>query len=212
LAAAHQRSGRVVAGRRSARPPGYAPAIADDELVRAAQRGDGAAIEALLRQHYDNVYRLCRRITGNDADAADASQEALLSIVRGLPRFDGRSNLATWVYRVTTNACLDELRRRKRRPVTGLPAIETTADASPSADDLLPDRIVVDEALARLPVEFRVPVVLRDLCDLDYAEIAEVLDLPPGTVRSRIARGRTALARQLGGNRSPSHGRPTGEP
>jgi RNA polymerase sigma-70 factor (ECF subfamily) len=181
-------------------------------LVRAAQRGDRAAVEALLRQHYDNIYRLCRRITGNDADAADAGQEALLSIVRGLPRFDGRSNVATWIYRVTTNACLDELRRRKRRPVTGLPIVETAAEPSPSAEAILSDRMVIDEALARLPVEFRVPVVLRDLCDLDYAEIAEVLDLPPGTVRSRIARGRTALARHLGGNRSPSPGRPTGEP
>jgi RNA polymerase sigma-70 factor (ECF subfamily) len=181
-------------------------------LVRAAQHGDRDAIETLLRQHYDNIYRLCRRIAGNDADAADASQEALLSIVRGLPRFDGRSNVGTWIYRVTTNACLDELRRRKRRPVTGLPVAETTAETSPTADAIVPDRIAIDEAMTHLPPEFRVAVVLRDLCDLDYAEIAEVLQLPPGTVRSRIARGRAALARQLGGNRSPSHGRPRGEP
>lgn len=139
---------------------------------------------------------MCRRLAGNDADASDATQEALLAIVRGLPRFDGRSSFRTWSYRVATNACLDELRRRQRRPVVGLaPGVEP---ASSGIDQRVVDRVLLDQALPMLDEEFRVAVVLRDVAGLDYAEIAEVLGIPPGTVRSRIARGRRHLARALG--------------
>ena len=145
---------------------------------------------------------------GNDAE--DATQEALLAVVRGLPRFDGRAAFSTWVHRVTTNSCLDELRRRGRRPRVvrrldaspgdqdGYPDALDPADPAPGADDRLGDRLAIDDALAALPEEFRLPVVLRDHLGYDYAEIAEVLDLPPGTVRSRIARGRARLAALLG--------------
>lgn len=135
-------------------------------------------------------------MAGNDADAADATQEALIAIATRLDRFDGRSKFTTWLHRVATNACLDELRRRGRRPVPVeevLPRVEAT-----SADAGVADRLDIDAALAELPEDFRVAVILRDLCDLDYAAIAEVLGLPPGTVRSRIARGRAALADRLG--------------
>jgi RNA polymerase sigma-70 factor, ECF subfamily len=141
-------------------------------------------------------------MTGNDADASDATQEALLALVRGLPRFDGRSSFVTWSYRVATNACLDELRRRKRRP---LPVDELIAPAVGTHDiaGSVTDRLTVDAALATLPPEFRAAVVLRDVCALDYAEIGEVLGVPAGTVRSRIARGRAAVAAQLAGNSEP---------
>ena len=189
-------------------------------LVEGALGGDRAAMDRLLRQHYDRVYAVCRRITGNDADAADASQEALMSIVRSLGKFDGRSTLSTWVYRIATNASLDELRRRRRRPVaildhddhderhsagsgredpTALPRVEAVAD-----------RLRLDAALAAIPEDFRVPIVLRDVADLDYAEIADTLGIPVGTVKSRIARGRAALAHQLrSGNRDDPSERPT---
>jgi RNA polymerase sigma-70 factor (ECF subfamily) len=177
----------------------------DEALVAAAQGGDRDALDALLRRHHDRVYALCRRITGHDADAHDATQEALLAIVRGLPRFDGRARFGTWAYRIATNACLDELRRRRRRPVPGLPDLDRPsqgpaglAGRSPGVDAAIADRLDVDAALATLPEDFRAAVVLRDLCALDYAEIAEVLGIPPGTVRSRIARGRAVLARALG--------------
>jgi len=160
---------------------------------------------------------VCRRLAGNEADALDATQEALIAIARGLPRFDGRAAFSTWAYRVATNACLDELRRRRRRPTPGLPeelAAGEVGATSAIGIDVLPDRLAIDDALAALPEEFRAPVVLRDLCDLDYAEIADTLGIPPGTVRSRIARGRAQLARLLApdrpaGNQPGATGRPT---
>lgn len=156
---------------------------------------------------------MCFRLTGNAADAADATQEALLAIVRGLPRFDGRAAFTTWSYRVAANACLDELRRRKRRPTP------QPDDHQPNEDSIrttFEDKVVADvsvnAALQELPLDFRTAVVLRDLCGLDYAEIAEILAVPPGTVRSRIARGRALLADRIGGNRSSGSDRPTPEP
>lgn len=185
----------------------------DPQLIELAVAGDRAALDRLLRSHHDRIYAICRRLAGNDADAADATQEALIAIVRGLPKFDGRAAFSTWSYRVATNACLDELRRRSRRPDPGLPGREDVDPAgAPPLDEQVSDRVVIDDALQRLPTEFRSAVVLRDQAGLDYAEIAEVLDIPPGTVRSRIARGRAALATQLSGNREPSDERTTDAP
>jgi RNA polymerase sigma-70 factor (ECF subfamily) len=210
---------------------------------------------------------------GNEADALDATQDALLAAVRGLGRFDGRSSFATWLYRIATNSCIDEMRRRRRRPVTGIvadvadhvdevsfgasglfvlptrggtqafealwereggdPGSASTAGSTWSSSSGLGDRsagagndrgatwardpadavaarVDVDAALALLPVEFRTAVVLRDVCDLPYDDIAEILSVPVGTVRSRIARARSALAATwqadhgAGGNRKGS--------
>lgn len=155
---------------------------------------------------------MCRRLTGNDTDAADATQDALISIVKALPRFDERAKLSTWAYRIAVNASLDELRRRRRRPApTDLADLETRADWGTGPDDVA-QRLDIDAALMNLPPEFRAPVVLRDLGGLDYAEIAEILDIPPGTVRSRISRGRSALADHMGGNSAPTAVRPSPEP
>jgi RNA polymerase sigma-70 factor (ECF subfamily) len=149
----------------------------------------------------------------NDADAGDALQEALLAVVRGLPRFDGRSAFSTWAYRVATNACLDELRRRRRRPE---PVEDEVLDAPDASDasfvDAAGDRADIDAALSTLAPEFRAAVVLRDLVGLDYAEIADILGVPAGTVKSRIARGRAALADRLAGNPTPASDRPTTRP
>ena len=171
----------------------------DAKLVAAAQRGDRSALEKLLRRHHDKIHAVCRRLAGNDADGMDATQEALIAIVRGLPRFGGRASFTTWAYRVATNAALDEMRRRSRRPTPGLPMdgdrlLATTAEGDPAQAAV---RIDIDAALAGLPEEFRVPVVLRDVAGCDYAEIGTILQIPPGTVRSRIARGRARLAESL---------------
>jgi RNA polymerase sigma-70 factor, ECF subfamily len=128
----------------------------------------------------------------------DAAQDALIAIVRGLEHFDGRSAFSTWAYRVTTNACLDQLRRNRRRPTAPLDRDpEPARGHPPGVDQAVTDRLTLDDALAALPPAFRAAVVLRDVVGLDYAEIANVLDVPAGTVRSRIARGRRALADQL---------------
>jgi RNA polymerase sigma-70 factor (ECF subfamily) len=179
--------------------------------LHAARTGDRDALDALLRREYDAIYALCRRMTGNDADAADAAQDALVAIVRGLPRFDGKSRFSTWVYRVTANVCLDELRRRRRRPEPHDDAVLLRMPGAGAVDAAVTARVDVDAALRTLPPDYRAAVVLRDLCGLDYAEIGDVLGIPPGTVRSRIARGRAALADRLGdaGNPPPSDHRPT---
>ncbi|MEZ5137638.1 MAG: sigma-70 family RNA polymerase sigma factor [Acidimicrobiales bacterium] len=189
----------------------------DEDLVALARAGDRRATEELLRRHQPRVHAVCRRLTGNDADALDATQDALIAIVRGLPRFDGRSAFSTWCYRIATNASLDELRRRRRRPVVGLPehdgrTIEPEDRAAGGEIDRVSAADELDAALATLSPEFRAAVVLRDRCQLDYAEIAEVLDVPPGTVRSRIARGRAQLAEHLRGNQTDPDARPTPAP
>ena len=175
---------------------------ADDKvLAQAAGAGDRAALEMLLARHLDRVHAICRRITGHPEDALDATQEALIAVSRGIHRYDGRSAFTTWLYRVATNAALDEVRRRRRRPV----AAEAHADlaASGSVESVVAARLDVDAALAGLAPDFRAAVVLRDLCDFDYSEIADALGIPVGTVRSRIARGRAAIAARLG-DRQPS--------
>ncbi|MGI8756821.1 MAG: RNA polymerase sigma factor [Acidimicrobiales bacterium] len=191
-------------------------ALEERALVADAQAGDRAALDRLLREHQPRIHAVCRRITGNEVDALDATQEALIAVVRGLPRFDGKSRLSTWTYRIATNACLDELRRRRRRPVVGLgehddAAVDPADDRGPSIDDEVAERFRVDAALAELGPDFRAAVVLRDLCQLEYAEIAEVLEIPPGTVRSRIARARGQLADLLG-NQDPPPDRHTSAP
>jgi RNA polymerase sigma-70 factor (ECF subfamily) len=197
--------------------------IDDRALVLAAQGGDRAALDQLFRLHYDRVVHVCRRITGNEADAADAAQEAMIAIVRSLSKFDGRSSFGTWTYRIATNASLDELRRRRRRPLASItppgdddgPHHDPADPSSSRPIDRIGEREAIEVALMALPEEFRVPVVLRDVADLEYADIAEVLGVPVGTVKSRIARGRGMLAGLLApdpGNRTGDSERPSEAP
>lgn len=177
----------------------------DALLVKRAQRGDRNAVDALLRENYDNVRAVCHRIIINSSDADDATQNALIAIVRALPSFDGRSKFSTWVYRIATNAALDELRRIRRRDVPNDDAkFEniSVADATNAVDA----QMDVSAALAEVPEEFRVALVLRHIADLDYEEIAVILDVPVGTVRSRLSRGRAQLTALLG-NQSANIGR-----
>lgn len=197
----------------------------DDELVVAAQRGDRAALDVLLRRHYERVHAVCRRVAGSTRDADDAAQEAMIRIVRSIDRFDGRSSFGTWAYRIATNTSLDELRRRARRPQLHLVDDDDEhgrRGERESVDELahrriesVSDRITIDAALASLPEEFKAAVIMRDVGDLDYAEIAAALDVPIGTVKSRIARGRRMLLEQLSdddGNRDAPPERPTTAP
>jgi RNA polymerase sigma factor (sigma-70 family) len=140
------------------------------------------------------------RLTGNSDDAQDLVQEVLLKVRKGLETYKPGS-LEGWLSRITTNTFLDETRRRRRRPVDLLPEDpDRVLPAGPAADvalaaEVLPDD--VQQALARLPEEYRVAVVLCDVVGLSYQEIGESLDVPVGTVRSRIHRGRALLRKSL---------------
>ncbi len=186
------------------------PGDDDESLASRAARGDTAALDELLRRHSAMIHAVCRRILGNPDDALDATQEALLSVARKVHTFDARSRFSTWCYRVATNAALDEARKRTRRPQPFETLPETAQDAS--TDGRVADRIDVDRALAELPPDYRAAVALRDLVGMDYAEISEVLGVPPGTVRSRISRGRAALADLLGNREGATDHRTPGTP
>ncbi len=153
------------------------------------------------------IRSICGRILLNDADADDATQNAMIAIARGYGKFDRRSTFSTWAYRIATNAALDELRRRKRRPLSLFSHDGQQVDV---ADTHGGDQQLMIEAfdylaqgLAQIPEEFRVALVLRDVADLNYEEISEVLGIPVGTVRSRIARGRGRFADILGNLEAP---------
>jgi RNA polymerase sigma-70 factor (ECF subfamily) len=177
----------------------------DALLVKRAQRGDRNAVDALLRENYDSIRAVCHRIIINSADADDATQNALIAIVRALPSFDGRSKFSTWVYRIATNAALDELRRIRRRDVPNDDAKFEAISVS-DATNAVDAQMDVSAALAHIPEDFRVALVLRHVADLDYEEIAVILDVPVGTVRSRLSRGRSQLTAILG-NQSDNNGR-----
>ena len=185
----------------------------DDDLIRAAQRGDLASLEILLDRHHDRLRAVCAKVVGRGADADDATHMALISIVRNLDKFDGRARFTTWSYRIATNAAIDELRKNQRRRARSIDDDEDHLQIAASGDlgEATTARLVVNEALEQLAEEFRLPVILRDLCGLDYEQIGEVLEIAPGTVRSRIARGRSKLADAVsgvtsGGNQGGSTG------
>ncbi|MDP9006604.1 MAG: sigma-70 family RNA polymerase sigma factor [Actinomycetota bacterium] len=187
----------------------------DDDLAGPARRGNQLAPpdvppavptwEEVARDHGRFLYTVAYRLTGNDADAQDLVQEVLVRVQRGLATYRPGS-MEGWLSRITTNAFLDEVRRRRRRPTDPLPEEHQAALAAPQdvestlAATTLPEEIQV--ALAALPDDFRVAVVLCDVVGLAYEEIADQLQIPVGTVRSRIHRGRSSLRRALARGRS----------
>lgn len=163
----------------------------DEELVRSfVGEGDRDALEVLLRRHQGRVYGLAYRMLGNRADALDATQEVFVSVFRRATSFKHEAAFTTWLFRLAVNACNDLLRKRARTPE---PA-ESIEVPSPDALGRADERMVIDEALRRLPEEQRAAVIMRDLYGLAYEQIAEIAGVPAGTVKSRIARGRAALA------------------
>ena len=169
--------------------------MTDEDLVRRfVSDGLSDAVDVLLRRHQDRVLGLAYRILGNRADALDASQDVFVAVFRKAASFRHQSAFTTWLYRLTVNACNDHARRRSRLPQ---PA-EAVDVASPDAIGRADDRIAIAGALARLPLEQRTAVVMRDLLGLSYEEIAEATGSALGTVKSRISRSRGALASGLG--------------
>jgi len=182
--------------------------VPDAELVRRFLAGDTGAFTTLVERHQSRIYAVCLRILGNAEDAADATQDTLLSVVRKLDGFRGEAAFTTWVHRIAMNVCFDHLRRVQRQPALQrvvddeLPAPEL-GDPVPDHADAVTDHQLIAAALAAVPEDFRVAIVLADVQDLPYEEIAAVLGLPIGTVKSRVHRGRIALARALGASGEP---------
>ena len=152
--------------------------------------------EDIARRYGRFLYTLAFRLTGNDDDAQDLVQDVLLRVRKGLLSYRPGS-MEGWLSRITTNAFLDDVRRRRRRPVEPLPdEPERVTPPADAADDALAAQVLpeeVQEALRRLPAEYRVAVVLSDVVGLSYQEISNALDVPIGTVRSRLHRGRAQL-------------------
>jgi RNA polymerase sigma-70 factor, ECF subfamily len=178
----------------------------DELLVRRFQEGNADAFEVLVQRHGTRVYNLCLRILGDPEEAADVSQDTFLAALRKLSTFRGDSAFTTWLHRVTVNACYDSLRRKRRRPL--LQIVRDEDDERPETSLPAPDHadevvfsVDVARALLEVPEEFRVVLVLADVQDLPYDEIARVLEIPVGTVKSRVFRGRAALGKALGSPR-----------
>ena len=171
----------------------------DDELVRRYLAGDQAAFTALVDRHQRRVYNLALRMLGREEDAKDATQDAFLNALRKLSSFRGQAAFTTWMHRVTLNTCYDILRRRKREPLLDEPAEDVPSRATPDPAGAVADAVDVRRALLLVPEEFRAVLVLHDVQDLAYEDIAEILGIPVGTVKSRLHRGRLALARLLPG-------------
>jgi RNA polymerase sigma-70 factor (ECF subfamily) len=181
----------------AARPALRSRARSDAALVRAAQRGSADAFDELFTRHWPGAYRAACLVCA-DADAAqDVAQEAFLAAIRALDRFDRRRPFGPWLHRIVVNRAIDHTRARAlRREVAGEHAPEPIASA-----DAVPDAALV-QALADLAPDQRAVVVLRHVLGYAPAEIARLLDVPPGTVNSRMRRGLDALAARLGADPS----------
>ncbi|HCJ10476.1 MAG TPA: RNA polymerase subunit sigma-24 [Clostridiales bacterium] len=175
-----------------------------------AVAGDGDAFAELVEPYESRVYNLAVRMCGDRETAFDLAQEVFLKAYRFLPRFKGEASFSTWLYRVASNTCLDQLRRRRRSPETLSldDAVETGSGSlrrTVADSSLEPERLVLREevraeirdAVTGLPLEQRLAVLLRDFEGLTYGEIAEALGCSLGTVKSRINRGRAALRERL---------------
>ena len=171
----------------------------DRDIMARAASGDRAAFTELMDRHEDMVFAIAMRMMRDREAALDATQETFLTLFRKADRYSGDAAVSTWLYRVATNTCLDLLRKQKRRRTEALPEHHDEADPAASepftAIEVRPE---IDAALRSLPEDFRAAVVLSDIHGLAIAEISQILDVPPGTVKSRVFRGRRLLADKLG--------------
>jgi RNA polymerase sigma-70 factor (ECF subfamily) len=182
------------------------------QTVRRCMDGDSGAWAQLVRAHHKRVYGLCYRFTGSPTDAEDLTQDVFLKIYSNLGSFDiARGSLQVWITTMTRNLLVDNFRRTKNQRVTSslddgwdqteeLRPVDRLVGRDPSPHEVAARKELgkmVQEALSHVSVELREAVILRDLQDMDYKEIAQVLQIPEGTVKSRISRGRAELARLL---------------
>lgn len=179
----------------------------ESRLIRRASQGDADAFNALMGMHERRMYAVALRMCGNPEDAQDCLQEAMLRVFRSISGFKAQASFSTWVYRITMNTCLDELRRRKNRPSASLDGMLENG-WSPSDEDDTPERHAVrgelrvhlQRFIRELPEDMRAVLVLRDIQGYSYDEIADILDTNVGTIKSRISRGREKLREKIAAN------------
>lgn len=186
-------------------------AITDEMLVEQFLQGNKQAFSTIVERYEQKVYSLAYRLTGDYDDASDLAQDAFIKVYRNLSQFRGQAAFSTWLYRVVTNVFLDEMRKRKRRPVVAISLDDSIVteegeltrelpSPDPGPEDLSAQREMqqaVRAGMQKLPAEYRVVLILRDLQGYAYDEIASILDINLGTVKSRISRARLALRKVL---------------
>ena len=183
------------------------------QLIECAAAGDAVAFEKLVTQYEKLVYSVAFRMTGNREDALDLSQDTFVKVWKSLTFFKFESSFSTWIYRIAGNVCLDFLRRQKRTQSLTVSEDEVQLDVPDDQHD--PERMTLEqdaeaeltEALASLEPEYRAALTLRAVAGMSYQEIADALDVQPGTVKSRISRGREHLRKKLAarGNKVPAN-------
>ena len=178
----------------------------EQKWVDTAREGDQEAFEELVRLYEKRVLALTRRMCRNPEDAAEAAQEAFFAAWQGLKSFRGDSSFSTWLYRLASNACVDLLRREGRHRAAAGPSLDDeelrleTADPAPTPQEAAERaelRRQIENGLRALPAEYRQVLILREMHQLSYEEIGQTLSLDPGTVKSRISRGRKRLQKFL---------------
>ena len=187
-------------------------AAEDRALIRRYLEGDVSAFNELMRLHEDRVFAICLRMMRNRDEALDATQDVFLTVFRKADRYKEQAAFSTWLYRVSINTCYDHLRRRKRKRTEPIPEHLDPSDPRSgdalNAVELRPD---IDQALAMLSPEFRAAVVLVDVEGMSLDGASDTLDIPVGTVKSRLFRARKQLSQELG-NLAPGFEHPTEEP
>lgn len=188
-------SGLVTGGPALASPVMTRP---DGELLRAHLDGDRTAFQELVDRHLGVLWTVARRTLDSREDAAEVVQDALLRAHQGAHGFRAEASVRSWLVRIVINACLDRHRRNRARPAHSVPAVEL--DELPARRDAIAERelqLIIEDALRRLPVDQRMVIVLVDMHGYPTAEVASMLKVPVGTVKSRCARGRARLAELL---------------
>lgn len=185
----------------------------EKHLLRLAREGDNDAIDQLLQEHFKSIYNLAYRLTGNYDDAQDVISEAFLRVYNALPRFRGDANFSTWLYRIVMNVFLDERKKRRLRQHDSLEAMvqldegevqRQIEDDSPGPIEAIErgeEAVIVQRAVLALPEAQRTMIALYHFQELSYEEIAAIMKLPIGTVKSRLNRARLALKSKLQGQR-----------
>ncbi len=185
-------------------------------LISKVKRGDVDAFEQLFEGYYKKVYNIALRMIGNHDDACELAQEVFIRIYRSIGGFKEESQLSTWIYRIATNVCLDELRRRKNRKIVSMDEdiklednqLKRQLEDHKPTPDIIAERNetreAIKEAILQLPEHHRTMIIMRDIQGLSYDDIAKILQTPEGTVKSRINRARQALKKLLVNNKELS--------